>query len=97
MTRPRRRASGAAASRSHPPASLAPPLWARGLVRASSPTGPIQAAGHHRRQESPVVAALPAARGALDERRLVGTDASDLSALEGASAGMVGATLRTRK
>jgi hypothetical protein len=51
------------------------------------------------RESSPVVATLPAARGALDERRLVGTDASDLSTLAGASAGTVGATatLRTRK
>jgi hypothetical protein len=46
---------------------------------------------------SPVVAVLPAARGALVERRLVGTDASDLSALAGASAGTVSATLRTQK
>jgi hypothetical protein len=46
---------------------------------------------------SPVVTALPAARGALDERRLVGMDASDLSVLAGARAGMVGATLRTRR
>jgi hypothetical protein len=46
---------------------------------------------------SPVVAALPAARGALDERCLMGTDASDLSALAGASVGAVSATLRTRK
>jgi hypothetical protein len=46
---------------------------------------------------SPVTAALPVARGALDERRLVGTDAPDLSALAGARAGTVGATLRTHK
>jgi hypothetical protein len=46
---------------------------------------------------SPVVAALLAARGALDEQRFVGTDASDLSVLADASAGTVGATLRTRK
>jgi hypothetical protein len=37
--------------------------------------------------------ALPATRGALDERRLVGTDAPDLSTLAGASSGTVGATL----
>jgi hypothetical protein len=49
------------------------------------------------RDGSPAVAALPAARGALDEHCLVGTDASDMSALAGASAGTVGATLRTRK
>jgi hypothetical protein len=46
---------------------------------------------------SPVTAALPAARGALNDRRLVGTDVSDLSALAGTRAGMTGATLRTRK
>jgi hypothetical protein len=45
---------------------------------------------------SPVVAALLAARGTLDERRLVDTDASDLSALAGARAGTVGATLRLK-
>jgi hypothetical protein len=42
---------------------------------------------------SPVVAALPAARGTLDERRLMGTDASNLSALAGARARTVSATL----
>jgi hypothetical protein len=46
---------------------------------------------------SPVVAAPPAARGALDKRRLVGTDASDLSAVACARAGKVDATLRTQK
>jgi hypothetical protein len=46
---------------------------------------------------SPVVAALPTAHGALDEHRLVGTDTSDLSALVGARAGTVGATLRTQR
>jgi hypothetical protein len=46
---------------------------------------------------SPVVTALPAARGALDEHCLVGMDASDLSALAGVRAGTVGATLRTRR
>jgi hypothetical protein len=44
-----------------------------------------------------VAAVLLAARGALDERRLVGTDAFDLSALSDARAGTVGATLRTKK
>jgi hypothetical protein len=44
-----------------------------------------------------VAAALSAARSTLDERRLVGTDASDLSALAGARAGTVGATLRMHK
>jgi hypothetical protein len=44
---------------------------------------------------SVVAAALPAARGALDEHRLMGTDASDLSASAGVRAGTVGTTLRT--
>jgi hypothetical protein len=49
--------------------------------------------------EAPLVvaASLAPARGALDERRLVGTDASALSTLAGASGGTVGATLRTWK
>jgi hypothetical protein len=42
------------------------------------------------------VAALPVTRGALDERRLVGMDASALSAFASARGGAVGATLRTR-
>jgi hypothetical protein len=42
-----------------------------------------------------VVVVLPAALDALDERRLVGTTASDLSTLAGARGGTVGATLRT--
>jgi hypothetical protein len=46
---------------------------------------------------SPVVAALSVARDALDERRLVGTDVPDLSALAGARSGTVCATLRTRR
>jgi hypothetical protein len=41
--------------------------------------------------------ALSTARSALDERRLMGTDASNLSALAGARAGTVSATLRTRR
>jgi hypothetical protein len=40
---------------------------------------------------------LAVARDALDERRLVGTAASDLSTLAGARGGTVGATLRTRR
>jgi hypothetical protein len=50
-------------------------------------------------RESPLaaVAMLGAARDALDERRLVGTTASDLSTLAGVRRGMVGATLRTRR
>jgi hypothetical protein len=43
-------------------------------------------------------AVLPVTRGALDERRLMGTNASDLSALADArGGGAVGATLRTQK
>jgi hypothetical protein len=49
------------------------------------------------RGDSPVVTVLPTARANLDERRLVGTNASDLSALPGARAGTIGATLRTRR
>jgi hypothetical protein len=50
-------------------------------------------------RESPLAAAtvLAAARDALDERRLVGTAASDLSTLAGARGVMVGATLQTRR
>jgi hypothetical protein len=50
-------------------------------------------------RESPLaaVAVLAAAHDALDERRLVGTAASDLSTLAGARGGTVGATLRTRR
>jgi hypothetical protein len=48
------------------------------------------------RGASPVaVAAPPVTRGALDERRLVGMDASALNAFAGARGGAVGATLRT--
>jgi hypothetical protein len=49
------------------------------------------------RGDSPIAAVPPAARGALDERHLVGTDVSDLSALAGARAGTVGVTLRPKK
>jgi hypothetical protein len=42
-------------------------------------------------------ATLPVARGTLDERRLVGTAASDLSTLAGARGGTVGVTLRTQR
>jgi hypothetical protein len=41
------------------------------------------------------VAVLSAARDAIDERRLVGTAASDLSTMAGARGVTVGATLRT--
>jgi hypothetical protein len=47
------------------------------------------------RSGSVIATALPATRGALDECRLVGTDASDLSALADARVGTVGATLQT--
>jgi hypothetical protein len=40
-------------------------------------------------------AALSVARDALDERRLMGMDEPDLSALTGTRSGTVGATLRT--
>jgi hypothetical protein len=43
------------------------------------------------------VAVLPAARSTLDERRLVGTVASDLNTLAGARGGTVDATLRTQR
>jgi hypothetical protein len=44
-----------------------------------------------------VAVVFPAARVALDECCLVGTDASDLSALAGARAGTVDVALRTKK
>jgi porphobilinogen deaminase len=42
-------------------------------------------------------AALSAARDALDERRLVGTDVPDLSTLAGVRSGTVDAALRARR
>jgi hypothetical protein len=54
---------------------------------AAAPRGPLLA----------TVAVLPAACSALDECRLVGTAASDLSTLAGARGGTVGATLRTQR
>jgi hypothetical protein len=46
------------------------------------------------REGAPVAAAvLPVTLGALDERSLMGTDASDLRALAGARGGTVGTTL----
>jgi hypothetical protein len=59
----------------------------RGLKASAAPCDPPLAA----------VAVLASARGALDERHLVGIDASALSTLAGARGGTVGATLRTRK
>jgi hypothetical protein len=144
MTRPRRRASYAAASRSRPPASPIPPPQARGAsagqfshwphpgggasssgistTGAWSPAVGTGACGTTNavvaaavvtaaaaascrdptataapRSGLLIAAALFAACGALDERRLMGTDASDLSALAGARAGTVSATLRTQK
>jgi hypothetical protein len=44
-----------------------------------------------------VVAAPSVPHDALDERRLVGTAASDLNTLAGARGGTVGVTLRTRE
>jgi hypothetical protein len=55
----------------------------RGPASAAAPREPSLAA----------VAVFPAARDALDERRLVGTAASDLSTLAGARGSTVGATL----
>jgi anti-sigma-K factor RskA len=46
---------------------------------------------------SPIVAALFVARNALDEHRLVGTDAPDLNILAGARLGTVSTTLQTRR
>jgi hypothetical protein len=54
MTKPRRRAPGAATSRSRPPASPTHPVCAQGLMRAGSPIGPTWGWGvvvvnfHHR-------------------------------------------------
>jgi hypothetical protein len=144
MTRPRRRASDAAASRSHPRITNTPAGGSRAgpgqfphlphpggrasstsrisTVAARPPPAGADAGGTvgavvvvvvttvvavasrrgsaattTLRDGSPDVAALPATCGTLDKRRLVGTDASDLSALAGASAVTVGATLQTRK
>jgi hypothetical protein len=128
-TRPRCRASAAAASRDSPPAPSAPH---RGLGGWREPVLPLAPPGrrgviagdlHHgfligrggdglwwnrRLLLQPKAMAVPhvgslvatvlsAARDALDERCLVGTDASDLSALAGARAGTVGATLQMHK
>jgi hypothetical protein len=58
-----------------------------GSVTSATPREPPLAA----------VAVLAAARDVLDERRLVGTAASDLGTLAGVRGGTVGATLRTRR
>jgi hypothetical protein len=57
--------------------------------------GPATAAAPHESSLAATVT-LAAAQDALDERRLVGTAASDLITLAGARGGTVGATLRTR-
>jgi hypothetical protein len=143
-TRPRRRAPGAAASCSHPPASPTPPTQARGLMQAGFPIGPTPGGAASStatsttaarspavgtstddpdatavaaamtavaaatscggsvaiatsRGDSLTAAALVTARGTLDERRLVGMDTPDLSALAGARAGMIDVTLQMGK
>jgi hypothetical protein len=65
------------------------------VVTAASCCDPVAASVP--RGGSLVVVAPPIARGTLDECRLVGTDASDLSALAGAREGTIGAALRTRR
>jgi hypothetical protein len=49
------------------------------------------------RSGSPVAVAPPAARDALDEHRLVGTDESDLSTFAGTRVGTDDATLQTKR
>jgi hypothetical protein len=68
----------------------------RGSVVFASCCGPA-AAATPREPLLTAVAVLPAAHDTLDERRQVGTAASDLSTLAGARGGTVGATLRTRR
>jgi hypothetical protein len=66
------------------------------VVTVATCCGSLAAATFHR--GSLVSAAmLPVTLGALDERRLMGTDASDLSALAGARRETVGATLQNTK
>jgi hypothetical protein len=67
---------------------------AAAVVTATAPTSccsPVATAVS--RGGSPDAAALAAAHGTLDERRLVSTGAPDLSALAGARAGTLGVTL----
>jgi hypothetical protein len=68
----------------------------RGSVVVATCCGPATASVP-RESSLAAVVVLAAAHDALDERRLVGTAASDLSTLAGASGGTVGATLRTRR
>jgi hypothetical protein len=77
-----------------------PPLWfAVSVLHAAAATsscyGPVATAVSC--GGSPIATALAAARGALDERRLVITGTPDLSALAIARAGMIGVTLRMKK
>jgi hypothetical protein len=64
----------------------------RGSVVVAACCGPATAAAP-RESSLAAVVVLVVARDALDERRLVGTAASDLSILAGARGGTVGATL----
>jgi hypothetical protein len=68
------------------------------VVTADTATAPCcdPAATSVSRGGSVASAVLPADCGTLDERRLVGMDVSDLSALAGTREGTVSATLRTR-
>jgi hypothetical protein len=68
----------------------------RGSVVVAACCGPATATAP-RESSLTAVVVLAAARDTLDERRLVGTAASDLSILAGARGGTVGATLRTRR
>jgi hypothetical protein len=65
-----------------------------GSVVVAACCGPATAAVP-RESSLATVVGLAAALDALDERRLVGTAAADLSTLAGAREGTVGATLRT--
>jgi hypothetical protein len=66
----------------------------RDSVVVAAYCGPATAAAPHESSLATVVV-LTVARDALDERRLVGTAASDLSTLAGVRGDTVGATLRT--
>jgi acid phosphatase family membrane protein YuiD len=68
----------------------------RGSVVVAACCGPTTAAAPPESSLATVVV-LVVARDALDERRLVGTVASDLNTLAGAREGTVGATLRRRR
>jgi hypothetical protein len=68
----------------------------RGSVAFAACCGPATAAAA-REYSLAAVVVLAVAHDAIDERRLVGTAASDLRTLAGARGGTVGATLRTRR